>query len=225
VRGPVQATAYLRQTGHVNAYTLTKAMTEQLIASFHSAAFPVAIVRPSIVGAIARAPLPGYFGNSAGATAYFMAYATGALPQLCRAPWTSTCIMLAFVAFIEVTTFRLCFKLLQCQDLANAMLMCCPHHLSPDLISVVGMRTTVPAGPALGQQSVQGRALADVSAPGVAGMATFTCHKPHHVFDVVPADVCAAVILATASALTQVRKSDAAPESLPAYQSLGWSSC
>ena len=75
-----QAAAYLRQTGHVNAYTLTKSMTEQLIASFHSAAFPVAIVRPSIVGAIARAPLPGYFGNSAGATAYFMAYATGGPP-------------------------------------------------------------------------------------------------------------------------------------------------
>lgn len=75
----LQAAAYLRQTGHVNAYTLTKSMTEQLIASFHSAAFPVAIVRPSIVGAIARAPLPGYVGNSAGATAYFMAYATGGL--------------------------------------------------------------------------------------------------------------------------------------------------
>jgi len=85
------------------------------------------------VGAIARAPLPGYFGNSAGATAYFMAYATGALPQLCRAPWTSTRVMLAFVVFTEMTTFRLFFKLLRCQDLANAMLMCCPHHLLPDI--------------------------------------------------------------------------------------------
>ena len=56
-------------------------------------------------------------------------------------------------------------------------------------------------------------------------MATFTCHKPHHVFDVVPADVCAAVILATASALTQVRKPEAGPELLPAYQSPGWSPC
>ena len=37
-----------------------------------------------------------------------------------------------------------------------------------------------------------------------AGMATYTCHRPHHVFDVVPADVCAAVILATGAALTQV---------------------
>ena len=37
-----------------------------------------------------------------------------------------------------------------------------------------------------------------------AGMATYTCHSPRHVFDVVPADVCAAVILATGAALTQV---------------------
>ena len=43
-----------------------------------------------------------------------------------------------------------------------------------------------------------------MSAVARAGMATYTCHRPHHVFDVVPADVCAAVILATGAALTQV---------------------
>ena len=45
-----QALEYLKQTGHVNTYTFTKCLTEQAIAEFHaSRAFPVAIVRPSIV--------------------------------------------------------------------------------------------------------------------------------------------------------------------------------
>ena len=46
---PVQAADYLKLTGHVNTYTFTKMLTEMAIAEFHSSAFPVAIVRPSIV--------------------------------------------------------------------------------------------------------------------------------------------------------------------------------
>ena len=33
-------------------------------------------------GSIAKHPFPGYFGNSAGTTAYFLAYGSGALPAL-----------------------------------------------------------------------------------------------------------------------------------------------
>ena len=44
-----QAKEYLRQSGHVNTYTFTKMLTELAIAEFNNTAFPVAIVRPSIV--------------------------------------------------------------------------------------------------------------------------------------------------------------------------------
>ena len=33
-------------------------------------------------GSIAKHPFPGYFGNSAGTTAYFLAYGSSALPAL-----------------------------------------------------------------------------------------------------------------------------------------------
>jgi fatty acyl-CoA reductase len=76
--GRPQAQAVLRQVGLPNSYTLTKHMSEELLADLHCAAFPVAIVRPSIIGAIARAPVPGYFGNAAGVTSATLAFATGA---------------------------------------------------------------------------------------------------------------------------------------------------
>ncbi len=63
-----------------NSYTLTKHMCEELLADLHCREFPVAILRPSIIGAIARAPVPGYFGNAAGLTSATLAFATGAPP-------------------------------------------------------------------------------------------------------------------------------------------------
>jgi len=60
-----------------NAYFFTKRMAEVLVSSRHSAAFPVAIVRPSLVGCTARSPHPGYFGNNAGPTAVALAFALG----------------------------------------------------------------------------------------------------------------------------------------------------
>ena len=71
----------LRATGLPNCYTLTKHMCEELVYELHSAKFPVAIVRPTIIGAIAKAPLPGYFGNTAGVTTMVLAFATGAPPS------------------------------------------------------------------------------------------------------------------------------------------------
>ncbi len=47
------------------------------MADKHSPSFPVAIVRPSIIGAVAAAPLPGYVGNTAGSTGAALAIATG----------------------------------------------------------------------------------------------------------------------------------------------------
>ena len=44
---------------------------------YHTRAFPVAIVRPSIIGAVAGSPLPGYVGNTAGSTGAALAIATG----------------------------------------------------------------------------------------------------------------------------------------------------
>lgn len=64
-----------------NSYTLTKHMCEELLADLHCREFPVAILRPSIIGAIARAPVPGYFGNAAGLTSATLAFATGGFPH------------------------------------------------------------------------------------------------------------------------------------------------
>ncbi len=149
----------------MNTYTFTKWMTEEVISEFHGSAFPVAIVRPSIVvrclscsattcrafaarlltttarlqGAIAKHPYPGYFGNSAGPTAYFLAFGSG------EGFWDSA------LRHVNVVTESL-----------------------------------------------------DTVFHARAGIATMTCHRPHNVFDVVPADVVGSVILATSAATVQV---------------------
>ncbi len=73
----MQVQKHLEQSSTPNAYFFTKRMAEVLISSYHSAKFPVAIVRPSLVGCTARAPHPGYFGNNAGPTAVGLAFAVG----------------------------------------------------------------------------------------------------------------------------------------------------
>jgi fatty acyl-CoA reductase len=67
----------LKATNMPNAYFFTKRMAEVLISARHSVAFPVAIVRPSLVGCTARSPHPGYFGNNAGPTSIALAFALG----------------------------------------------------------------------------------------------------------------------------------------------------
>ena len=67
----------LQQVGLPNSYTLTKHMAEEMMAGMHCKAFPVAIVRPTIIGAVAKAPLPGYFGNTGGIIAANLGYASG----------------------------------------------------------------------------------------------------------------------------------------------------
>ena len=73
----MQVQKHLEKSGTPNAYFFTKRMAEVLISSYHSPKFPVAIVRPSLVGCTARAPHPGYFGNNAGPTAVGLAFAVG----------------------------------------------------------------------------------------------------------------------------------------------------
>ncbi|EIE20590.1 hypothetical protein COCSUDRAFT_48572 [Coccomyxa subellipsoidea C-169] len=76
----------LKEVNLPNSYTLTKHMCEDLVADLHCREFPVAILRPSIIGAIARAPVPGYFGNAAGLTSATLAFATGMARFTCHDP-------------------------------------------------------------------------------------------------------------------------------------------
>jgi hypothetical protein len=73
----MQVQHLLEESDTPNPYFYTKRMAEVLISSYHSPNFPVAIVRPSLVGCTARAPHPGYFGNGAGPTAISVAFAFG----------------------------------------------------------------------------------------------------------------------------------------------------
>lgn len=59
-------------------YCLAKHFAEKLVSEHHNTkGFPVAIVRPSIVGSLAQLPYPGYTGNVAGLTGIGVAFATG----------------------------------------------------------------------------------------------------------------------------------------------------
>ena len=63
------ATPILRAFGFPNAYTFTKHLAEEAVADAHAAGrLRAVVVRPSIIGTIAEAPAPGYFGNAAGLT-------------------------------------------------------------------------------------------------------------------------------------------------------------
>lgn len=72
-----QAEAYMQQWRFPNTYCFSKHLAETLLADRHSKSCPVAIVRPSIIGAVSGAPLPGYVGNTAGSTGAALAIATG----------------------------------------------------------------------------------------------------------------------------------------------------
>ena len=73
----LQAQRVLKEVHLPNSYTLTKHMCEDLLAELHCKKFPVCINRPTIIGAIANLPVPGYFGNAAGLTSATLAFATG----------------------------------------------------------------------------------------------------------------------------------------------------
>lgn len=81
-----QAGKYMQQCRFPNTYCFSKHLAESLMASYHSTAFPVAIVRPSIIGGLAGSPLPGYVGNTAGSTGAALAIATGIAAWTCHQP-------------------------------------------------------------------------------------------------------------------------------------------
>jgi fatty acyl-CoA reductase len=73
-----RATALAARWGFPNNYTLGKHLTEQLVAAARTRhGLPLAIVRPSLVAAVAVEPLPGYIGNFAGPIGASAAMAIG----------------------------------------------------------------------------------------------------------------------------------------------------
>ncbi|KAL3139076.1 Fatty acyl-CoA reductase 2 [Trebouxia sp. C0010 RCD-2024] len=81
-----QAGKYMQQWRFPNTYCFSKHLAELLMASYHGTTFPLAIVRPSIIGGLAGTPLPGYVGNTAGSTGAALAIATGIAAWTCHQP-------------------------------------------------------------------------------------------------------------------------------------------
>uniref|UniRef100_A0A1I7XBU8 Fatty acyl-CoA reductase n=1 Tax=Heterorhabditis bacteriophora TaxID=37862 RepID=A0A1I7XBU8_HETBA len=65
-----------------NTYTLTKALAETLLVE-DARQLPVVVIRPSIVGAMWGAPLPGWTDNINGPTGIFAAVGKGVLTNMC----------------------------------------------------------------------------------------------------------------------------------------------
>lgn len=76
--GALSGDAALKLTGHPNLYTLTKCLTEHVVAESRGE-LPLTIVRPSIVSAAWQYPMPGWVDSFAGATGVFTGVWTGVL--------------------------------------------------------------------------------------------------------------------------------------------------
>lgn len=68
----------LALTGHPNTYTLTKCLTEHLLAE-RRGSIPLSIVRPSIISAARALPFPGWIDSSAGFGAFVLMIGLGHL--------------------------------------------------------------------------------------------------------------------------------------------------
>lgn len=74
---------YKQLWGFPNTYTMGKHLAEQLVARYQAQLdMPVAVVRPSLVSAIAGEPYPGYIGNYAGLIGASAAMAIGMYDKL-----------------------------------------------------------------------------------------------------------------------------------------------
>ncbi|KAG2442806.1 hypothetical protein HXX76_002885 [Chlamydomonas incerta] len=76
----MRAEMLCRNWGLPNTYLLGKHLSESLVEQYHSERLipaGCAIVRPSLVSALAGAPWPGYVGNLAGPSGYMTAFALG----------------------------------------------------------------------------------------------------------------------------------------------------
>lgn len=76
--GPVDEAALLRESGHPNTYTYTKAIAEHLLQA-RRGDVPLSLVRPSIISASRRRPFPGWIDSHAAFAGFVSLLATGAL--------------------------------------------------------------------------------------------------------------------------------------------------
>ena len=192
LRHIAQAQSILRKLDLPNSYTLTKHMAEELLADHHAAGtFRVSIVRPSIVGALAYAPLPGYFGNTAGVTAAALAFATGEWPDRHCSSTTNASSRTQAEALVEVVSTNTALQMEV--QVTNGQ---CREQKRSFAVSDVASPSFLLLGRWLRLM------LTDCTC---AGMAQYTCHNPHNVYDIIPCDVVGSVIMGAAAALDQVR--------------------
>ena len=78
----LQATQIMKANGINNTYFLSKSLTERMLLATMGLGGLLCIVRPSIVGAVAYEPCPGWVGNSSGFTALILGAASGEHPEL-----------------------------------------------------------------------------------------------------------------------------------------------
>lgn len=73
----MQAQELMEDNGLQNTYFLAKNLTERAVAAADGQPHRICIIRPSIIGSVARAPYPGFIGNSSGFTAALLGAAAG----------------------------------------------------------------------------------------------------------------------------------------------------
>ncbi|HEY5656465.1 MAG TPA: SDR family oxidoreductase [Myxococcota bacterium] len=74
--GSADEAALLAETGHPNTYTLTKCLTEHLLAEA-SGELPLTLVRPSIISSSLQRPYPGWIDSPAAFALFIMSIASG----------------------------------------------------------------------------------------------------------------------------------------------------
>ncbi len=83
--GRAERRALLRETGHPNTYTLTKAIAEHLAVE-RGAELPLTILRPSIISASRRFPFPGWIDSSAAFASVVTGIGVGQLRTIAADP-------------------------------------------------------------------------------------------------------------------------------------------
>ncbi|VDN57898.1 unnamed protein product [Dracunculus medinensis] len=111
-----------------NTYTLTKALAEVQLAE-DALQLPVIIVRPSIIGAMWRDPLPGWTDNINGPTGIFAACGKGVLTNMCGSNSSKADIIPVDIVsnlIIVAASYRLNLK---CEKIP--VVHCCSGTLNP----------------------------------------------------------------------------------------------
>ena len=75
----LQAVQIMEANNIGNTYFLSKSLTERMLLNTSGLQGRLCIVRPSIVGAVAYEPCPGWVGNTSGFTALILGAASGKL--------------------------------------------------------------------------------------------------------------------------------------------------